>query len=546
MVIGFEKHFPPFPSPSFQLRHHSVVEVQRTGDEHTEDSPNNQTKRAPNTHLARLWMCNVEGPPLRAKVPMHLASTDPLPIYLDHNATTPVAPEAWEAMIGCQHVWGNPSSTHPYGLDAKFVVERCREEVACALDVPMARDLFDSAFGGCLLGAKSDSSRIGSKRVRDSGLSPIAETQLRTLDMSPTAKAVRHSIVFTSCGTECNNLAIHGTIHKQKALHNRSIIVTSNVEHPATAKALDKLALEGGFEVLRVPVNAETGSIDPDVFRKCVPHSLLRRVALVTIMHANNETGSIQPIGDLINVIKEYESSTPPDLLSGRCYVHVDAAQSLGKIAFSVADLRVDLVSVVGHKFYGPKGVGALYCHPEIQLSRLIEGADHESGRRPGTENIILVAGMSRALYRAVVATEENASHMHECRRVLLDEIRRQCSHRGRCEVVVNGSADFSNCLPNTLNIAIRDVESQTYISGNRLLDEVGLKVAASAGSACHSINGDDTPITVSLPLKAIGVTIERAMGTLRLSTGKMNTPEEMVRAGRIIGKAAIQQFAEW
>ena len=450
-------------------------------------------------------MCNVEGPPLRAQVPRMMAGGDPLPIYLDHNATTPVAPEAWKAMMACQHVWGNPSSTHPYGLQAKFVIDTARADVAKALGVDPSFDPADC-------------------------------------------------IIFTSCGTEANNLAIEGTIHQQRARHGRHIIVTSNVEHPATAEALKRYergaasasspttaSTRPSFEVLTVPVDPSTGVIDLVAFERLYA-PVARRVALVTIMHANNETGSIQPLKEITAIVAKYNADDD-DNTAGRALVHADCAQSIGKIPLTAADLGIDLMSVVGHKFYAPKGVACLYRKPSVALERISFGAGHEKGLRPGTENIVMINGFAAALTSAMRDQEENAAHMRLCRDALLAALEAEVGAKG-CEVLINGS--LATCLPNTLNCAIRQKSTGTFISGNRLLLECGAKVAASAGSACHSTIGD-APITVSKPLQAVGVWLERAMGTLRLSTGKMNAgEEEMRRAAKIIGKHAVQQFADW
>ena len=256
------------------------------------------------------------------------------PIYLDHNATTPLHPAVLTAMTkSLREHWGNPSSGHVYGRRAMAAVEAARASVAA------------------LIGAQS------------------------------------HEIVFTSGGTEASNLAIRGA-----AALREGALVTSAVEHPATHQPLQALA---GRAVVTLPVDGD-GRVDAAA-------PLPPKVALLTVMHANNEVGTIQPVA----------------ALAARCggLVHTDAAQSLGKVAVSVDELRVDLLTIAGHKLYAPKGVGALYIREGIALPPLMLGAGHERGIRPGTENVASIVGLGVACEVAAAHLQDGSERLHICRR---------------------------------------------------------------------------------------------------------------------------------
>ncbi|RNF12013.1 putative cysteine desulfurase [Trypanosoma rangeli] len=436
-------------------------------------------------------MCNCEGPPLRPGKPRPLPSTDPLPIYLDYNATTPLCDEAWEAMLRLRSVWGNPSSSHPYGMAAKFALEEARKKVSDAIHAKMPEN-----------------------------------------------------ILFTSGGTEANNLAIIGGASKvYERDPARCCVIATAVEHPAVEEVLSILQHpnlpkmeEGGFVAYRFPVEEKTGCVDPHTWRQLLLQlpGGPRSVALVSVMHANNEVGSVNPIGELVQMVKE--------LCGEEALFHSDAAQSIGKVPVDVNLLQVDLLSICSHKFYGPKGVGALYVKEGVQLQRILFGAGHERGLRPGTENVMQVTGMAEALHLACSNLSENASKLRETRDELLHVIEEELAKVGM-EYVVNG--DIRCALPNTLNIALYKDDyagRRTYISAQRLIHSVGDKVCMSAGSACHSSAEE---VEVSAPLKGVGVDLPRAVGTLRLSTGRGTSMEEVRRAARIIVRQAAQQFAD-
>jgi cysteine desulfurase NifS/selenium donor protein len=366
------------------------------------------------------------------------------PIYLDYNATTPIDPAVAEAMRPfLMDRFGNPSSSHRYGVLAKKAVEAARRQVAEAV-----------------------------------GASP-------------------EEIVFTSGGTESNNYAIKGVAFANREKGNH--IITSTVEHPAVSEVCDYLQ-KHGFRTTRVPVDSR-GLVDPvDVEKAITPSTIL-----VTVMHANNEVGTIQPIHEIGEIARRHG-----------VLMHTDAAQSMGKIPVDVDDLNVDLLSIAGHKLYAPKGIGALYIRTGTVLEKLIHGADHERNQRAGTENVLEIVGLGRACELAAQDIEQRAVQMKKLRDRL---------HEGLSavfgELRLNGHPEKR--LPNTLSLCFKGLEADAILSE---LTEV----AASAGAACHS----DT-IDLSATLEAMKVPMEYAMGTIRFSTGIFTTEEEVDRAVEII-----------
>ena len=373
-----------------------------------------------------------------------------LPIYLDYNATTPIAREVAEAMVPYLYEhFGNPSSSHPYGVATKRAVEAARAQVAALL-----------------------------------GCQPA-------------------EVIFTSGGTESNNYAIKGVALAYRERGNH--IVTSAVEHPAVVEVCRWLETQG-FRVTVLPVDAD-GLVDPaDLERAIAPDTLL-----VTVMHANNEVGTIQPIAELAEIAHRYGA-----------LMHTDAAQSVGKIPVNVDALNVDLLSVAGHKLYAPKGIGALYIRGTVRLTRLLHGADHEAGRRPGTENVLEIVGLGQACQVAGRDLEKNQAHFRAMRDRLHEGLQREL---GEESARLNGHPEKR--LPNTLSLSFRSVEANT------LLSEIGEQVAASAGAACHADGVD-----VSAVLEAMRVPVEWAMGTVRFSVGRATTAEEIDRAAAIVVEA--------
>ncbi len=362
------------------------------------------------------------------------------PIYLDYNATTPIDPRVAEAMRPyVDEHFGNPSSSHAYGATAKKAVERARRQVAG------------------LLGCRP------------------------------------YEVVFTGGGSESNNHAIRGVARAYRAKGNH--IITSAVEHPAVTEVCRFLEAEG-YHVTYLPVD-EFGLVDPgDVERAITPQTVL-----ITIMHANNEVGTVEPIPEIAAIARRHG-----------VFIHSDCAQSVGKIPVSANGLDVDLISVAGHKIYAPKGVGALYIREGVNPEKLIYGADHELKRRAGTENVIEIVGLGEACEIIGEGLDRHSQHMETMRDMLEEALT-----TGFADARVNGHP--RKRLPNTSSIGFRGLEATTILS-----ELAG--VAASAGAACHSDRVD-----VSSVLEAMKVPLEYAMGTIRFSTGRFTTAEEIDRA---------------
>ncbi len=361
-------------------------------------------------------------------------------IYLDHNATTPVAPEVLDAMLPyLREQYGNPSSDHPLGHRAHQAVEEARGQVASLIS------------------------------------------------------AAPEEIVFTSGGTESNNLAIRGST--AAAAPSRRRIVTSQVEHPATARPCDLLEAEG-WTITRLAVNS-AGSLDPDT----VIQALDTDVALLTVMLAQNETGAIMPVAAAAAAAQRSGVIT-----------HTDAAQAIGKIDVTVGTLGVDLLSIAGHKCYAPKGIGALYVRRGTPLQPVLLGGDQERGLRPGTENVASIVGLGTAcrLAQARLATEARRL------RTLRDELWQSIS--ARIPGVVRLTPE-DNSLPNTLTVLFPGVLGRDVLAHSD-------RLAASTGSACHS--GQHTP---SATLLAMGVPPDTALGAVRLSLGHSTSPDDIVTA---------------
>jgi cysteine desulfurase len=377
----------------------------------------------------------------------------PDPIYLDYNATTPILPEVVDAMLPyLRERFGNPSSGHPYGRRAREGVDRAREQVA------------------------------------------------RLLGASP------QEIFFTSGGTEANNLAIRGVLG---ASGSRDGIVTSIIEHPATREPCAALESEG-WKVFRAPVDG-FGTV---CLEQCTG-AISGRTALVTLMHANNETGTLQPVRDIARVARDRGA-----------IVHTDAAQSVGKVPVRVDDLGVDLVSVAGHKLYAAKGVGALYVRAGTEVRALILGAGHEGGLRPGTENVASIVGLGCACEIADRGLSEESARVQALRDLLWERLAEAVPG-----IVLHGHPEER--LPNTLNVGFPGV------SGGAVLERAP-EVAASTGSACHA--GAERPSDV---LTAMGIGDEEALGAVRLSLGRSTTREKVERAAAALIHAWADTRAE-
>jgi cysteine desulfurase len=372
------------------------------------------------------------------------------PIYLDFNATTPVAPQVLEAMLpylGAE--FGNPSSGYGLGRRARDAVEAARADVAA------------------LIGAHAD------------------------------------EIVFTSGGTEASNHAIRGMA--AAAAKDRRRIVTTTVEHPATAMTCGRLEREG-FEVVRVGVDS-TGRVDLDAMAAMIN----RNTALVTIIHAQNEIGTLQPLASVSDMAKAKGVT-----------VHGDAAQSLGKVPVHVDDLGVDLLSIAGHKLYAPKGIGALYVRRGMLLAPLLDGAGQELALRPGTENVPYIVGLGTACRLAEEQLEQGRQRMATLRDVLQGELQQRVPNL----FIVGHSVER---LPNTLNVLFPGVR------GSDLLEAVP-GICASTGSACHA--GDPKPSSVLL---ALGLPPEEALGAVRLSLGRTTLGEEILTTAALLAEAWLR-----
>jgi len=359
------------------------------------------------------------------------------PVYLDYNATTPIDCEVADAMLPyLNERYGNPSSLYEYGTEAKKAVETARKQTAD------------------LLNCKPE------------------------------------EIVFTSGGTESNNFALKGAAFANRAKGNH--IITSRIEHPAVEEVFKYLETHG-FQATYVHVD-NTGLIDMEELEKAVrPETVL-----MSVMHANNEVGTIQPIREISKIAKKHN-----------IIFHTDAAQSVGKIPTDVKELGVDLLSIAGHKVYAPKGIGALFVREGIELEKFMHGAGHERNMRAGTENVLEIVGLGKACEIAKRDLEKNMAHMTAMRDRLHDGLMKAGQN-----VRFNGHPAMR--LPNTLSIGFKDVEASFLLS--RLEG-----VFASAGSACHAGS-----TAISGVLVAMNVPVEYARGTLRLSTGRLTTEEEI------------------
>ncbi len=379
------------------------------------------------------------------------------PIYLDYNATTPISHEVADAMAPYLYEhFGNPSSSHPYGVTAKAAVEKARGQVAALI-----------------------------------GCEPA-------------------EVVFTSGGTESNNFAIMGAARANRTRGNH--IITSAIEHPAVSEVCAWLETEG-FRVTILPVDGR-GLVDPSDLERAITDDTI----LVTVMHANNEVGTIEPIAELAAIAHGHGA-----------LMHTDAAQSLGKVSVDVDALGVDLLSIAGHKLYAPKGIGALFLRGSLVPARLMHGASHENGRRPGTENVLEIVGLGAACAAAARDLARNEAHFAAMRDRLHTGLE---DALGAERVRLNGHPDLR--LPNTLSVCFRGVEANTLVA------EIGDKVAASAGAACHA-----DEIDVSIVLEAMKVPIDWAMGTLRLSTGRSTTTDEIDEAIAIVADAVRRLMPE-
>ncbi|MCO5130276.1 MAG: cysteine desulfurase [Xanthobacteraceae bacterium] len=360
-----------------------------------------------------------------------------MPIYLDHNATTPVAPGVLDAMLPyLRDQYGNPSSGYALGRAAKDAVATARGHVAALID------------------------------------------------------ADPDEIIFTSGGTEANNIAIRGSIEPNGGAR---AIVTSAVEHPATDEPCDLMARQD-YVVHRVRVGGD-GRVDVDEAARLIRAG----VGLVTLIHAQNETGVLQPVAEIAAAARAHGA-----------LIHVDSAQAIGKIEVDVAALGVDLLSIAGHKLYAPKGIGVLYVRRGVRTQSVLRGAGQESGRRPGTENVASIVGLGEACRLAAERLrDDSGARMATLTRALFTRLQQAIP-----DIVLTWHPTAQ--LPNTLNVLFPGV------SGRAVLDACP-QVLASTGSACHADREEASAI-----LSAMGIPEHKALGAVRLSLGAATTAREI------------------
>lgn len=384
--------------------------------------------------------------------------------YLDYNATTPVDPEVLEAMLPWLGPrFGNPSSDYPLGRSARQALDESRDRILRCL------------------GARSG------------------------------------RIIFTGCGTEANNLALLGTFLPRLNLpdgkHSESDrgghLIIGAIEHPATARCAAHLA-SLGFSVTEIGVDGH-GLVDPDAIERAIRPD----TRLVSIMHANNEVGSIQPLSDIAKRLK-----------GKGILFHTDAAQTLGKIPVDVETLGVDLLSLTGHKFYAPKGIGALWVREGVVLSPILWGGGQEQGLRSGTENVAFAVGMATALQKVHLRVAVSQTHLKSLRERLWEGLVARLGER------VRRTGDPARTLPNTLHVCLRNLKGHDILHGIP-------EVQASTGSACHA--GIDRPSSV---LVAMGYPKEWSLGAIRMSLGWATTAEEVDDAAERMAETVLKLAA--
>src|SRR5208282_3129728 len=359
--------------------------------------------------------------------------------YFDNAATTPTDPRVLQATLPCfSEVYGNPSSLHAFGQTAKHLVEEARKTV--------------SSF----------------------------------IEASP------EKIIFTSGGTEANNTVIEGIAHARREKGNH--VITSKIEHHSILEPCHFLEKEG-FEVTLIPVN-EYGLVDPDDVRKAITEKTI----LISIMHANNEIGTIQPLTEISKIARE-----------NGIYFHTDAVQTFGHFPISVNELQIDLLSASAHKLYGPKGIGILYMRKGTRIEPILRGGDQEKRRRASTHNVPGIVGLGKAVELAKEEVVNEMEKLTVLRNMLIDGILTKIEHSR-----LNGHP--SQRLPNNVNISF------SYVDGESMLLKLDMEgIACSTGSACTSSNLEPSHV-----LSAIGLPLELAHGSLRFSLGRQTTEDNI------------------
>jgi cysteine desulfurase len=373
-------------------------------------------------------------------------------IYLDHAATTPVHPEVAKAMLPYfTEAFGNPSSIYSYGQEARGAIEEARTKVAK------------------LIGARRD------------------------------------EIIFTSGGTEANNFALKGAAYANESKGNH--IITTAIEHHAVLEPC-KFLEKRGFTITYLPVD-KYGLVDPDDVKKAIT----AKTILISVMHANNEVGTIEPVAEIGEIARE-----------AGVYFHTDAVQTAGHVPVNVDELKVDLLSISAHKFYGPKGIGALYVRKGTKLVPFMHGGQQEKRRRAGTENVPGIVGLGKAAELAGQEMDKEAKRQAYLRDKLIGGLMEKIEH-----LHLNGHP--RKRLPNNINISVDFVEGESMLLN---LDLEG--ICASTGSACSSASLEPSHV-----LLALGVPPEQAHGSLRFTLGRENTEADVERVlevlPRIVGK---------
>jgi len=367
-------------------------------------------------------------------------------IYLDHAATTPTRPEVVKAMLPYfADDFGNPSSIYSYGQEAKGAVEEARSKAAE------------------LIGARSE------------------------------------EIVFTSGGTEADNFALKGVAYANE--HKRNHIITTSIEHHAVLEVC-KFLERRGFTITYLPVD-EYGLVEPQDVKKAITD----KTVLISVIHANNEVGTIEPISEIGKIARE-----------AGVYFHTDAVQTVGHIPVNVNELKVDLLAISGHKFYGPKGVGALYVRKGTRLFPLIHGGEQEKRRRAGTENVPAIVGLGKAVELAGQEIGKEAERLSYLRDKLIKGLVDKIDH-----IRLNGHP--RKRLPNNVNVSIDFVEGESMLLN---LDLEG--ICASTGSACSSASLEPSHV-----LLALGLPPEQAHGSLRFTLGRENTETDVEKVLEVL-----------
>ncbi len=373
-------------------------------------------------------------------------------IYLDHAATTPTHPEVVKAMLPYfTDAFGNPSSIYSYGQEAKGAVEEARTRVAE------------------LIGARSE------------------------------------EIIFTSGGTEADNYALEGVAYANERKGNH--IITTSIEHHAVMEVC-KFLERRGFRITRLPVD-KYGLVDPDDVKRAITDKTI----LISVMHANNQVGTIEPVEEIGKIARE-----------AGVYFHTDAVQTVGHIPVNVDKLKVDLLSIAAHKFYGPKGVGALYVRKGTRLVSLMHGGEQEKRRRAGTENVPAIVGLGKAVELAGQEMGKEAERLAYLRDKLIKGLLEKIDH-----IRLNGHP--TRRLPNNVNVSVDFVEGESMLLN---LDLEG--ICASTGSACSSAILEPSHV-----LLALGLPPEQAHGSLRFTLGRENTEEDVERVLDVLPRVAAK-----